>query len=50
MYNFNDTPISISLSADKIIYYKLRAVHRRHGNAEKCIWIISVEEEVVDAG
>jgi len=31
---------------EKLIYYKVRSVHRRHGNSEKCIWTIFIHEEV----
>jgi hypothetical protein len=49
-----DTPIPISIlilteegdSKEDIIYYKIRSVHRRRGNPEKCIWTITMEEEV----
>jgi hypothetical protein len=33
-------------STEDIIHYKIRSVHRRHGNSEKCIWVISLQEEV----
>lgn len=49
-----DTPIPISISVlteegegkEDVIHYKIRSVHRRHGNSEKCIWTISLQEEV----
>jgi hypothetical protein len=49
-----DTPIPIAItvlteegeSKEDVIHYKIRSVHRRHGNSEKCIWTISLQEEV----
>jgi hypothetical protein len=45
-----DTPIPIPVAGEveevQILYYKVRSVHRRHGNPNKCIWTISLEAEV----
>ncbi|MGI0489474.1 hypothetical protein ACN4EK_29010 [Pantanalinema rosaneae CENA516] len=50
----DDTPVPIKItvlteegeSKEDVIHYKIRSVHRRHGNFEKCIWTISPQEEV----
>ena len=45
-----DTPIPITVIVEgeevQLFSYKVRSVHRRHGNTNKCIWTISIEEEV----
>jgi hypothetical protein len=45
-----DTPIQIPVVGEaeevQVLYYKVRSVHRRRGNPNKCIWTISLEEEV----
>ncbi len=45
-----DTPIPITVVVEgeevPLFSYKVRSVHRRKGNTNKCIWTISIEEEV----
>jgi hypothetical protein len=44
-----DTPIPITAGVEEEevqLYYKVRSVHRRLGNTNKCRWTISIKEEV----
>jgi hypothetical protein len=50
MCTLENTPIPITVVVEgeevQLCSYKVRSVHRRHGNNNKCIWTISIEEEV----